>query len=433
MPLTRRQLLRTAGALAAPALLAGCGGFSTSGSKPAADKNTLTFTTWGTDSELAGFHKAIAAFEKSNSGSKVTLNAVPYAQMFTNIDAQLQADKAPDVFRVPYYTFGGYAGRGQLLDLSSHLPSGFADRFTPTAWKAVQNGDKPFGVPHHTDTSVILYNKDALKSAGIASVPTELGKAWTWDELTRAALTLRKALPAKKYPFAYNWQGNGVTRWLSLLFQADGRFLAEDLIAPAINSKAGAAAVDFAKSFFDRKLVPPNDSVKSTTYAADLWYSQTVAMVFGGAFMIPDATSTLDFAWGATFAPRKVRGGSDFGGNALVATAKTTKPDLAAAFLDSITQADSMRDFCASASLLPTRRDLTEQGIKFAVRPELSPVFIGQASTVQPEDAGQVASASMSKIITVLKDQLELAFVGNQSTPDTLRGLSAGIAKATAA
>ena len=346
MQLTRRQLLRTAGALAVPAVLAGCGGFSTSASKPDADKDTLTFTTWGTDSELAGFRKAIAAFEKANAGSKVTLNAVPYEQMFTNIDAQLQADKAPDVFRVPYYTFGGYAGRGQLLDLTSHLPTGFADRFTPTAWKAVQNGGKPFGVPHHTDTSAILYNKDALKSAGITSVPTALGQAWTWDELTRVAQTLRKAMPAKKYPFAYNWQGNGVTRWLSLLFQANGRFLADDLVAPAIDSKAGVAALDFSKTFFDRKFVPANDSVKSTTYAADLWYSQTTAMVFGGAFMIPDADSTLDFAWGATYAPRNVRGGSDFGGNALVATAKTTKPDLAAKFLDSITR----RTRCATSA-----------------------------------------------------------------------------------
>jgi multiple sugar transport system substrate-binding protein len=38
----------------------------------------------------------------------------------------------------------------------------------------------------------------------------------------------------------------------------------------------------------------------------------------------------------------------------------------------------------------------------------------------------------MSKIITVLKDQLEQAFVGGRNTTDTLAGLSAGIAAATA-
>jgi multiple sugar transport system substrate-binding protein len=432
MDFSRRHFLGTAGALTGSALLAGCGGFSTSGSKSGAGADTLAFTTWGTDSELSGFRAAISRFEAANSGATVALNAVPYEQMFTNIDAQLQAGNPPDIFRVPYYTFGSYAGRGQLLDLSPHVGADFKDRFTPAAWAAVQNQQKPFGVPHHTDTSAILYNKAALASAGITSVPSKLADAWTWDELEQVATKLRAKLPADKYPFAYNWQGNGVTRWLNLLFQAGGRFLADDLVTPAIDSAAGRATVDFTKSFFTAKFVPPNDSVKSTTYASDMWYAQTAAMTWAGAFLIPDADKTLDFEWGATFAPRKVRGGSDFGGNALVATAATKKADLAAKFLDFMTEEQSMRDFCAGASLLPTRKDLVDSGIDFAVRPELAPVFIGQASTVRAADSGQVASPNMSKIITVLKDQLEAAFVGGKSTDDTLKGLTTGIASATA-
>ncbi len=431
MQISRRQFLGAAGAVTIPLVLAGCG-FTTSDTAAPSSENTLTFTTWGTDSELAGFRSAIAGFEQANAGSKVELNAVPYAQMFTNIDAQLQAGNPPDVFRVPYYTFGRYAGSGQLLDLTSHLDGAFGDRFTPAAWAAVQNNSKPYGVPHHTDTSAILYNKAALQSAGITSVPTTVDEAWTWEQFQQVLQTLRQKLPAAKFPFAYNWQGNGVTRWLNFLFQADGRFLAPDLIAPAIDSAAGRAAVDFTKNFFGQQLVPPNSSTKSSTLAADLWYSQTTAMVSSGAFAIPDATKTLTFEWGATFAPQKTRGGSDFGGNALVATATTKQPALAASFLDHLTQREQMSTFCSGASLLPTRRDLVAEGIDFAVRPELSPVFIGQAGTVQPSDSGQVASPSMSKIITVLKDQLEEAFIGGQSTADTIAGISTGIATATA-
>ncbi len=431
MHISRRRFLGAAGAAAAPLVLAGCG-FTGSKSAQPSDSNTLTFTTWGTDSELAGFRSAIAGFEKANAGSKVVLNAVPYAQMFTNIDAQLQAGNPPDVFRVPYYTFGRYAGSGQLLDLSSHVDKAFGDRFTPAAWAAVQNSAKPFGVPHHTDTSAILYNKAAFTSAGITSVPTTLEQAWTWEQFQQILRTLRKTMPATKFPFAYNWQGNGVTRWLSWLFEANGRFLAPDLIKPAIDSAAGRAAVDFTKSFFTQRFVPPNSSVKSSTLAADLWYSQTTAMVSSGAFAIPDATKTLTFEWGATFSPRKSRAASDFGGNALVATAQTKQPALAASFLDYLTQQEQMKSFCAGASLLPTRRDLVASGITFAVRPELSPVFIGQASTVRAADSGQVASPSMSKIITVLKDQLEQAFIGGQSTDKTLAGISTGITAATA-
>lgn len=431
MQLSRRRFLGAAGAVAAPFVMSGCG-FSTTNSELSAGNDTLSFTTWGTDSELAGFRASIAGFEKANTSAKVTLNAVPYGQMFTNIDAQLQAGNPPDIFRVPYYTFGSYAGRGQLLDLSPHLDGSFGERFTPAAWRAVQNLDKPFGVPHHTDTSVILYNKTALDAAGITSVPTSLESAWTWEEFEKVAQTLRTALPENQYPFVYNWQGNGVTRWLSWLFEADGRFLAGDLVTPAIDSDAGRAAVDFTSSFFTKKLVPQNNSVKSTTYASDTWYSQTAAMTFAGAFLVPDATKTLTFEWGATFSPRSVRSAGDFGGNALVATAQTKKPQLAASFLDFMTQQAPMRDFCGGASLLPTRADLAAQGITFAARPELAPVFIGQASSVRPADSGQVASPSMSKIITVLSDQLEKAFVGGQSTDLTIAGISTGIAAATA-
>ncbi|MDO5736617.1 MAG: sugar ABC transporter substrate-binding protein [Propionibacteriaceae bacterium] len=430
---TRRDLFSLAALAAAPAALSGCG-FTKQAPAPqdsAGGAQNLTFTTWGTDNELAALRKTIERFEAANDGMTVKLNAVPYEQMFTNIDAQLQSNTAPDIFRVPYYTFGSYAGQGQLLDLKPHLSDGFSDRFTPQAWAAVQNEKTPFGVPHHTDTSAILYNKDMFDAAGITSVPTSLEDAWTWEELEQVALQLRESLPASKYPMAYNWQGNGVTRWLSWLFQADGRFLEEDLKTPAIDSDAGRAAVEFTSSFFSRDLVPQNDSVKSTTYASDIWYSETVAMTWAGAFLIPDAAQTLKFNWGATFAPRNVRAGSDFGGNALVATAGTKVPELATSFLEFITEEESMRDFCEAASLLPTRADLVESGITFADRPELSDVFIKQASAVQASDSSQVASPNMSAIITVLKDQLEQAFVGGQSVDDTIAGLSEGIAKAT--
>jgi len=431
MDLNRRQFMIGSGALTLPALLAGCGFAPRPAATSTTGSQTLTFTTWGTDAELASFSRAIALFEEANQGVTVELNSVPFGQIFTNIDAQLQAGNPPDIFRVPYYTFGSYAGRDQLLNLSPYLESGFSDQFTDAAWAAVQGGQQPFGVPHHTDTSAILYNREALDAAGIGAVPTLLEEAWTWEELSDVAARLRAAQPTDTYPMAYNWQGNGVTRWLSLLFQADGRFLAENLTDAAIDSTAGAAAVDFSSSFFTQNFVPPNNNVKSATFASDTWYSQTTAMVWSGAFAIPDATNTLDFDWGVTFAPRNERGGGDFGGNALVATAGTANPELAAAFLDFMTGEEQMRDFCETASLLPTRADLTESGIEFAVRPELAPIFLGQASTVRAEDSSQVASPNMSSIITVLQDNLEAAFAGSSTTAETLASIAEGIAVAT--
>ncbi|GAA2751711.1 ABC transporter substrate-binding protein [Amnibacterium kyonggiense] len=431
MTLTRRQALGAAAVGTLPLALAGCG-FVPSAAPSKAAAGTIAFTTWGTDAELAGFRSVIASFEKAHPGAEVTLNAVPYEQMFTNIDAQLQAGNPPDVFRVPYYTFGSYAGGDQLLDLSKHLPSGFADRFTPQAWAAVQQGGKPFGVPHHTDTNVIFYNRKALSDAGVTSVPTSADSAWTWSEFRAVAQKLRSSLPSNRYPFAYNWQGNGVTRWLNWLFQDDGRFLSSDLKSAAIDSTQGRAAIDFTRTFFPDRLVPKNDFVKSSTYAADAFANESVAMVFSGAFAIPD-TDGLKFEWGSTFSPRQARGGSDFGGNALVATkAAGGKAELIAEFFDHVTQEAQMRTFCEGASLLPTRQDLVSDGISFTVRPELSKVSVGQASLVRASDSGQVASPNMSKIITVLQTQLDTAFVGGRGAAATATAAAAGITAAVA-
>jgi multiple sugar transport system substrate-binding protein len=426
--INRRRFIGLAGGFGVATALTGCG-FSRSDSSSTSGE--LTFTTWGTESELAGFARAIAGFEAANSGSRVRLNAVPYEQMFTNIDAQLQSGTAPDIFRVDYDNLGVYSGRGQLLDLGDLLDAGVGESVTPAMWQAVQFEGSPYGVPHHTDTSAILYNKAAFETAGITAVPDTLESAWTWEEFEAVAVQLRAALPDDRYPFVYNWQKSGVTRWLSWLFQADGRFLADDLVTPAIDSDAGRAAVEFTKNFFPARFVPENSSVKSASYAAEIFFAETAAMTFAGAFLLPDAATTANFEWGATFSPRNVRGGGDLGGNALVATSETAEPELAAAFLAFMVHEDTAKDFCSTSSLLPTNRALVDEGITFEVRPELATIFLQQATTVQPSDAEQVASPAMAEINTVLSDQLELAFVGGQSTDDTLAAISEGISRAT--
>ena len=432
MHLTRREFLwraglSAAGAGVASAALASCG-FVRQGST--VGPRELSFTTWGSDSELAGFRRAIADFQTANPGDTVQLNSVPYEQFFQNVDAQLQTDTAPDVFRVDYDNLGTYAGRSQLLDLSGLLPEGTDATFTEALWQAVQYDDRPFGVPHHTDCTAILYSTAAFERAGITAVPTQVDQAWTWDQFADVARALQDSLPPGEFPFAYNWQGQGITRWLNWLFEADGRFLDASLRRPAIDSDAGHAAVDFTKSFFTERWVPPNSSVKSATYASDLFFSETVPMVFGGAFLLPDAVQLAPFEFGATFAPRGVRGGGDLGGNALVATAGTSKGELAARFLAFMTERETMQRFCETASLLPTRRDLVTEGIRFADRPELSPVFVGQATTVRAGDAAQIASPSMAQINTVLGDAMEAAFAGGASTTDTVAAISDGIGRA---
>ena len=420
----------TVGALA----LSGCTGFGGGGGGGGGGSNSqsLTFTTWGSEAEEIQFKKLIKQFESENDGTSIKLNVVPYDQMFSNIDAQLASGDAPDLFRVDYGNLGVYSSQDQLLDLGPYFTDKEIADFVPAMWEAVSFNGTPFGVPHQTDVSALLVNTAMVKSAGVdpSTFPTTQDQAWTWAEFADVAQQLRSGLPEDKYPFVYNWQLGGAPRWLSWLFQSGGSYISEDGKKATIDSAEGEKSLDFTKSFFENKWVPPTSSTKATVYADNLFTEGTAAMAFAGSFLIPDQESLNKFEWTAIPMPRDERGATDLGGNALVSTKDAKNPKLAAKFLKFMVSADAMSAFCAATNELPTRLDLAGDAVTFDVRPDVMPVFVDQAATIEAGDVKQLTSPGMAAINTALQDQLEAAFTGNQSTADTLANLSRAIQEA---
>ncbi|WP_375388086.1 ABC transporter substrate-binding protein [uncultured Amnibacterium sp.] len=437
MDVTRRSLLAGAGAVSIGTLLASCAGFTgqssdgTRSSSGGGASGTITFTTWASDEEKAAYVKLIKQFESKNKGVTVKANYVPYEQMFSNIDAQLSAGNAPDVFRAGYGQIGGYAQQGALLDLSSYFTSAEQSAFIPAFWEAVNYDGKPFGVPQQTDTSAIVYNKTMMSDAGFTTFPDKLADAWSWEEFAATMKTLRGKLPASKYPFVYNWQQFGSPRWLTWLFAAGGRLLSEDLKSSAIQSAAGMKAMDYTKAFFTEKYVPTNSSTKSNAYADTTWLAGTTAMVSAGNFLLPEFASAK-FEWGVTYLPKDVRGADDLGGNALVGTAGTKNKDLTAEFLKYMVTEEAMSTFCGGALELPTLQGLVGKNLGWKVQEGVMPVFVEQATTITADDVKQLSVPQSAAITTVLTNQLEAAFRGGQSTSATLAGIAAGVNKALA-
>lgn len=439
MPVSRRQFLAGASGVAATTWLAGCGGFSksddntdtgTGGENPT---GTVRFQTWASDAEASAFKKLKAEFESANKGVTVDLKIVPYGEMFTGIDAQLQAGTAPDVFRVDYPTMGLYSGTGQLLDLTDYLDSSLTDDFIPALYQAVQFDGVPYGVPHQTDTTCILYQPAMFEAAGITSVPDSLDSAWSWEEFTDVSNKLKASLGDGVYPFAYDWQSFGAYRWLTWLFEAGGSLLdTSDLTTPTIVSDEGVKALEFTRSFFENEWIPPNTSVKGASYPDTVFISQKIAMAFAGDFLLPGIDDGVKgkFEWKATYQPKDVRASSDLGGNALVATQQTKNPDLAAEFLLFMVEAKNMGAFCEEAVELPTLQSLVGEPLDYATRPDLMPIFAEQATTMTAEDVAQVTVPYFGQINSLLVEQLEQCFVSGQSVDDTLQNIADGVEKA---
>ena len=283
----------------------------------------------------------------------------------------------------------------------------------------MQYNGKVFGVPHQTDTTCLVYNKQALADAGVTSVPDKLADAWTWDEFGQVADKLRAKLPSNQFPFAYDWTAAGAFRWLSFLYQAGGTLLTPDLKKVAIPSDPATQAMDFTKSFFDKKWVPANATIKTSQYSDNFFLSKTVAMTFIGDFLVPELadpkTGYKGGDWAATYMPQNKTAAADLGGNAIVATKSTKNPDLAAAFVKFLVSEDIMKYFCEQAVELPTLKSLASENLQYAFRPDVLSVCAQQATTISDTIVKESTVSAFADINTILQDQLELAFHGQAS------------------
>lgn len=444
--LDRRSFLFTAGLTAVGSLAACSGGSddptSAGAGSPtsagtgastgaAALSGTVTLTTWGSDQEVAAFKKIAADF-KAARGADVKIEVLPYDQIRTVVDRRLQAGNPPDLFRVSYTDVSGYASNGALADLSDSMDAAFAGQFFPALWNAVTLDGAPVGVPHHTDTSAIAYNKAHFEKAGITTVPDSLDNAWTWDEFTSVLEKLKGAVPDAS-PFAFNYQLYGAYRWFNTLFQAGGTVLDADLKNVTLNTDQAKKALTWTQSLYTKGLHAPSILVKRPTYPDEIFPTQKISMIQTGDFLIPslDAAIAKKFDWGVTYLPRDAAAATDLGGNAVVVTEESKNKEAAIEFAKFLVTADNMKYFCEQTTVLPVRNDLVDAKLDFATRPDLMPVFQKQATTMPDALVKTSTMAAFPAINQALVDNMDQFLSSSSATVDSvISGLTGAIQKA---
>lgn len=441
--LDRRSFLQVMALAGAGTALGGCasdsGTGSGSGVKSGANRaaaggklsGTATLTTWGGDLEIAAFKKISADF-KAARGADVKIEVLPYDQIRTVVDRRLQAGSPPDLFRVSYTDVGSYATNGALADLTEYLDSSYGKAFIPALWGAVNSDGKPFGVPHHTDTSALAYNKAHFEKAGITSVPATLEEAWSWDEFT-AVLEQLKAANLGAAPFAFNYQLFGAYRIFNTIYQAGGTVLDDAQKNVTLDTPEVRRALEFIKSLYTKGLHAPSVLVKRPTYPDEIFPTQKISMIQTGDFLIPyiDEAVKGKFEWGVTYLMQDQAAATDLGGNAVVVTEQAKNKDVAAEFAKFLVTKENMQYFCEQATVLPVRLDLVNATLNFKSRPDLMPVFQKQATTMPEGLVKTVTSASFPGINQALIDNMDQYLSSaSASTDSVIADLTAGIEKA---
>lgn len=387
----------------------------------AQDQTEISLATWGNTTEIELFNAMIDAFEAENPGVTVNLLERPAQGFREQAIAELAAGEAPDIIRGGFVgDFAFYANAGGTIDLSPYLEAGFADDFFEAAWTIVTYDGKPYGIPFVTDTHALFYNVDHINQAGI-TLPQSMDECWSWEEFSAQSRTAMENSDAD-YGHAMLWNAK---RFLLFLYGNGGQLLNDDLSEPAINNQAGVETIAWLKSWYDDGLSPLSTTMKPSERAEELFINGTIAFFISGSWHLPALRENmLSYDWDVTYMPCTENGQSaDLGGNGFVVTKDSEHPEVAAEFIKFMTNTENMRTFASQAFFTPVRNSALE-GLEYPEFDKEMQLFTEIATTVDPQHAAVQGSPTFPQLDAVLEDELDLAFVGEQSAEQTAQNIS---------
>jgi multiple sugar transport system substrate-binding protein len=191
---TKRFIAAAVAILTATALTA-CGSSSSgSGSSSgAAGSDSKTITWWATnqaaslDQDAAILNPELAKF-KAASGVTVTVEVVPWKDLYSRITSAVTSGKGPDVVSIGNTWSSSLQSTGAFteFDDAAITDLGGESRFLPSSFATTgAEGQPPTSIPLLAQAYALFYNKAMFQAAGIQP-PT------TWAELTAAAKQLTK-------------------------------------------------------------------------------------------------------------------------------------------------------------------------------------------------------------------------------------------------
>ncbi|MFJ7625232.1 ABC transporter substrate-binding protein [Streptomyces sp. NPDC097595] len=179
-------------AISIAAGVTGCGGGSSSGGGSNDSPKTLTYWASNQGASIEADKKILTPelkkFEKQ-TGIKVKLEVVPWADLLNRILAATTSGQGPDVLNIGNTWSASLQATGALLPWNKENfdAIGGRDRFVDSAVaSAGAEGKDPSAVPLYSLAYALYYNKKSFAEAGIEKPPA------TWDELVADGKKLSK-------------------------------------------------------------------------------------------------------------------------------------------------------------------------------------------------------------------------------------------------
>jgi multiple sugar transport system substrate-binding protein len=309
----------------------------------------VNLTVWGWDDTVA---KAVPGFEAANPDIKVdVINAGSSYDEYTALDNAIQAGSGvPDLAMFEYFAVPYFAIPGKLEDLGEYGVHDLKEDYVEAAWNDVTVDGKTYALPSDYGPSVMFYNEDTLKKAGVNEPPA------TWDEYYEDAKKVR-ALGGDYYIA----QDTGDLFFLlSLIWQAGGRPFTVDGSKVHIDftEPATAKAVAFWQKMLDEGLLNTKVTAWSDDWNRTLNDGTLASQIMGGwlTSSLPQRAPKAAGNFRVAMMPQWNQGdevGAENGGSSFGIPAAAAHKDAAIKFLEYFTHGGGLSSRVDAGAFVP--------------------------------------------------------------------------------
>lgn len=293
--------------------------------------------------------------------NKIELTAIPDSQVITKLATSVQAGNAPDLVSFDLIYMPDFMKAGFLTDVTDQLN---ADPFYAThvqAYKDIATYEgKIYGVGFTPDVSVLAWNKDLFKAAGL---DPEKGPQ-TIDEIVDAARKIR-ALGDDTYGFWFSGACPGCNIFVTspMMVASGSKMLPMNGTDDALTGDGVKKVLEAFKTMWDEGLIPENAETDTGANFVSAFTTGKIGIAGTGGFLISlMEREHPDFNYGLTLLPGTEAGQvSGFVGGDVVAIPANGKNEAAAReFLTWVLSDDAQLNGLAKNSILTTRTDLAD-------------------------------------------------------------------------
>ena len=371
-----------AAVFAASLSVAACGSGSDNNTTNNQPDNGTQLTMW-VRSATDQFSKRLVDEYNKTHQNKVALTVIPNDNYLTKVGTAAGSRSLPDILASDVVYTPNYTKQGLFQDISAEIKAlPYASSVAKSHLDVASFQGKTFAVPHKLDSSVLFYNKDLFRRAGLDPEKPPKNFAEVLD-YSRKITAVGGGVTG--FDIAGSCGGCGVYTLFPYAWAAGVKVLSDDGKKVDIDNPTFRQIFGLYKTLTDEKLVDSSDKTQDGSTWPNNFLAGKVGMLALGSPIVGALQEQKIFEWGVAplMAPDGSKTSTFIGGDVAGISVSSTHKAQAWDFLKWTLEENAQVEIICKNGDLPGRTDLA--GNKYtAADPRTKLIADGLANGVTP-------------------------------------------------